>query len=222
MANLPPEVQLQGLTVQKRSSAILQFLMLYSESGKFDPLFITNYALINVLDELSRTPGVGEAHLFGRLNYSMRIWFDVARLKSLGLAPSDVIRAVQAQNVAAPVGRIGARPVPEDQQFQWNVQTQGRLTSTEEFGAIVVRANPDGSALHVRDVARVELGAQTEDTYTRLNGEPGVAIAIYQTPGANAIQTAAAVNATLDRVRARFPQGLQTRVIFESRCLSMP
>ena len=215
MANLPPEVQLQGLTVQKRSSAILQFLMLYSESGKFDPLFITNYALINVLDELSRTPGVGEAHLFGRLNYSMRIWFDVARLKSLGLAPSDVIRAVQAQNVAAPVGRIGARPVPEDQQFQWNVQTQGRLTSTEEFGAIVVRANPDGSALHVRDVARVELGAQTEDTYTRLNGEPGVAIAIYQTPGANAIQTAAAVNATLDRVRARFPQGLQTRVIFD-------
>jgi hydrophobe/amphiphile efflux-1 (HAE1) family protein len=216
MANLPQEVQAQGLTVKKRSSSILQYLMLYSEGAKFDPLFITNYALINVLDELSRTPGVGEASLFGRLNYSMRIWFDTARLTSLGLAPSDVIRAVQAQNVQAPVGRIGARPVPEDQQFQLNVQTQGRLITAEEFGAIVIRANPDGSALHVRDVARLELGAQNEDTYSRLNGEPGVTIAIFQAPGANAIQTAAAVNATLDRVRARFPEGLQARVIFDT------
>ena len=109
----------------------------------------------------------------------MRIWFDTQRLTSLGLAPSDVIKAVQAQNIQAPVGRIGARPVPDDQQFQFNVQTQGRLTTPEQFGDIVLRANPDGSTLRVRDVARVELGAQNDDTFNRLNGKPAVAIGLY-------------------------------------------
>ena len=179
LSSLPAEVQAQGITVQKRSSSILQFITLYSEGGKLDPLFIANYALINVLDALSRTPGVGQASLFGRLNYSMRIWFDTSRLTELGLAPSDVIRVVQAQNTQAAVGRIGAQPVPDDQQFQLNVQTQGRLTTPEEFGAIVLRANNDGSVLYVRDVARIELGAQNEDTISRLNGNPAVAIAIY-------------------------------------------
>ena len=120
------------------------------------------------VDELARTPGVGLASLFGRLDYSMRIWFDTSRLTSLGLAPSDVIAAVQSQNVQAPVGRIGAQPVPTDEQFQLNVQTQGRLTTPEEFGAIVIRANSDGSVLHLRDVARVELGAQNQDVESRL------------------------------------------------------
>jgi multidrug efflux pump len=216
LANLPPEVQAQALTVQKKSSSILQFILFYGEGGKLDPLFITNYVVINVLDELSRTPGVGQASLFGALNYSMRIWFDTSRLTSLGLAPSDVIRAVEAQNVQAPVGRIGARPVPQDQQFQLNVQTQGRLTTAEQFGNIVIRANPDGSVLRVRDVARLELGAQNEDVESRLNGDPAVAVGIYLAPGANALQAAAAVNATLDKVRARFPAGLQTRVVHDS------
>jgi multidrug efflux pump len=216
IASLPTEVQVQGLTVQKRSSSILQFISLYSEGGKLDPLFITNYALINVMDELSRTPGVGQATLFGREDYSMRIWFDTSRLTSLGLAPSDVIRAVQAQNVQAPAGRIGARPVPEDQQFQLNLQTQGRLTTPEEFGAIVIRANPDGSVLQVKDVARIELGAQNQDTFSRLNGNPSVAIGMYLAPGANAITVSKAVNATLDKLRARFPEGLQARVVHDS------
>src|SRR6266852_800029 len=167
LAQLPQEVQLEGLTVQKKSSSILQFVLLSSDNGKYDPLFITNYATINVIDELSRTPGVGQASLLGRLNYSMRLWFDTERLTSLGLSPSDVIKAVQAQNVQAPVGRIGARPVPDNQQFQLNVQT-------------------------------------------------AVAIGIYLSPGANAIQTAAAVNATLDKVRARFPEGLQARATYDS------
>jgi len=216
MANLPPEVQLQGLTVEKRSSSILQFISFYSEGGKFDPLFITNYVLINVLDELSRTPGVGKATLFGQLNYSMRIWFDTSRLTSLGLTPADIINAVQAQNVQAPVGRLGARPVPQDQQFQLNLETKGRLTTPEEFGAIVVRANPDGSVLQVKDVARIELGAQNYDTYSRLNGNPAVAIGIYLAPGANAITVAGAVDATLDKLRARFPEGLQARVVHDA------
>src|SRR3981189_544837 len=128
LSQLPPEVQQQGLTVQKRSSAILQFIVLYSANGEQDPLFITNYAIINVLDAISRTPGVGQASLFAKLNYSMRIWFDSQRLTSLNVAPSDVIAAIRSQNVQAPVGRIGARPISDQQQFRLNVQTTGRLT----------------------------------------------------------------------------------------------
>jgi multidrug efflux pump subunit AcrB len=127
LSQLPPEVQQQGLVVQKKSSAVLQFIVLYSENGEQDPLFITNYAIINILDAISRTPGVGQAQLFGRMNYSMRIWFDSRRLTSLNLAPSDVIAAIKAQSVQAPVGRIGTRPISDQQQFQFNVQTQGRL-----------------------------------------------------------------------------------------------
>ena len=216
LAQLPAEVQLEGLTIQKKSSAILQFIVLYSESGKQDPLFITNYAVINVLDVLSRTPGVGQASLFGKLNYSMRIWFDTKRLTNLDLTPGDVIAAIQAQNVVAPVGRIGARPIGNDQQFQMNVQTQGRLTTTEQFGNIVLRANPDGSLLRIRDVARVDLGAQSEDVEGRINGEPAVAIGIYLTPGANAIDTANLVRSNLARLSQRFPEGLKYLVNYDT------
>jgi hydrophobe/amphiphile efflux-1 (HAE1) family protein len=216
LAQLPQEVQRQGLTVQKRSSAILQFVNFYSPDGKLDPLFISNYATINVMDEISRTPGVGQASLFSKLRYSMRIWFDTQRLVSLNLAPSEVIAAIQAQNVQAPVGRIGARPIPDDQQFQMNVQTQGRLQTPEQFGAIVVRANPDGSVLRVRDVARVEMGAQNEDSFSRLNGAPAVGAAVYLAPGANAVATSNAVKATLARVAKRFPAGLSVRVVYDS------
>src|ERR1700723_1391014 len=200
LAQLPQEVQQEGLTVQKESSAILQFIALYSENGKQDPLFITNYAIINIMDVLSRTPGVGQAFLFSKQNYSMRIWFDTQRLDNLQLTPSDIIAAIQAQNVQAPVGRIGARPIGNDQQFQMNVQTQGQLTTSEQFGNIVLRANPDGSLLRIRDVARVELGAQNEDIEGRINGEPAVAIGIYLSPGANAVDTAAAGRANLTRL----------------------
>ena len=216
LAQLPQEVQLEGLTIQKKSSAVLQFLMLYSENGKQDPLFITNYAIINVLDVLSRTPGVGQARLFGALNYSMRIWFDTQRLNNLQLTPADVIAAIQAQNVVAPVGRIGARPIGKDQQFQLNLQTQGRLTTPEQFGNIVLRANPDGSLVRVGDVARVDLGAQNQDIEGRLNSEPAVAIGVYLSPGANAVQTAAQVKANLDRLSQRFPPGLKYLVNYDT------
>src|SRR5467141_2969922 len=216
LAQLPPEVQLEGLTIQKKSSAVLQFIVLYSENGTQDPLFITNYAVINLLDVLSRTPGVGQASLFGRLNYSMRIWFDTQRLDNLKLTPSDVISAIQAQNVQAPVGRIGARPIGNDQQFQMNVETQGRLTTPEQFGNIVLRANPDGSLLRVRDVARVEIGAQNLDSESRIDGRAGVPIGIYLAPGANAVTTAKAVQATLQKLSARFPAGLTYLVHYDS------
>jgi hydrophobe/amphiphile efflux-1 (HAE1) family protein len=216
LSQLPQEVQLEGLVVQKKSSAVLQFIALYSETGKQDTLFITNYAIINILDVLSRTPGVGQAHIFGALNYSMRIWFDTQRLSNLQLTPSDVIAAIQAQNVIAPVGRIGARPISNEQQFQLNVQTQGRLVTPEQFGNIVLRANPDGSFLRIKDVARVELGAQNEDIESRLNGKPAVAIGIYLSPGANAVQTAKLVRANLDRLSQRFPPGLKYLVNYDT------
>src|SRR5271163_1464644 len=216
LAQLPPEVQAQGLTVQKKSSAVLQFIVLYSQNGEQDPLFITNYAIINVLDAISRTAGVGQASLFAKLNYSMRIWFDSQRLTSLNLAPSDVIAAIRAQSVQAPVGRIGARPISDEQQFQFNVQTQGRLTTSAQFGDIVLRANNDGSVLRIKDVARVEIGAQNMDSESRIDGQAGVPIGIYLAPGANAVTTAKAVQTTLARLSERFPPGLAYLVQYDS------
>ena len=216
LSRLPQEVQRQGVTVQKRSSAILEFLAFSSEGAKQDPLFISNYVTINVLDRLGRVPGVGSATLFGALDYSMRIWFDTQRLTSLNLAPSDIVTAIQQQSVQAPVGRVGARPTSADTQFQINLQTKGRLTTPEEFGNIVLRANPDGSVLRVRDVARVELGAASQDSESRLNGNPAVTVGVYLAPGANAVQTSQRVQDALDEVGTRFPEGLKSTVFYNS------
>ena len=216
LAELPPAVQAQGLTVQKASSAVLEFVNFYSKSGKQDPLFITNYVTIGVLDEISRINGVGQATLFSRQLYSMRIWFDSKRLTNLNLTPADVIAAIQSQNVVAPVGRIGARPASGDVQFQLNVQTQGRLTTPAQFGNIVVRANQDGSTLRVRDVARVELGAQNVDSESRLDGKPSVAMRVSLAPGANAVATAHLVNAKLESLKQRFPEGLDYQITWNS------
>ena len=216
ISRLPAEVQRQGVTVQKRSSAILEFLAFSSEGGKQDTLFVSNYVTINVLDRLSRINGVGSAALFSPLDYSMRIWFDTNRLISLNLAPSDIILAIQQQNVQAPVGRVGARPTADDTQFQINLQTKGRLTSAAEFGDIVVRANADGSVLRVRDVARVELGAATRDSESRLNGNPAVTLGIYLAPGANAVNTSKAVQVALDDLGKRFPEGMKSTVFYNS------
>jgi len=216
MARLPQEVQRNGVTVRKQSSAVLQFLALYSETGAQDPLFLSNYATINIVDTLARVPGVGQVSLFGGMDYSMRIWFEVDRLISLNLTPQDVIAAIQAQNVQAAVGRIGARPIGPDQQFQFNIQTQGRLTSPGQFGEIVLRANPDGSTLRVRDVARVELGAASMDTESRLNGRPTVTMGVYLSPGANAVQVAQSVRDTLERLAQRFPEGVRYLIVYDT------
>jgi hydrophobe/amphiphile efflux-1 (HAE1) family protein len=216
LSRLPAEVQRQGVTVQKRSSAILEFLAFSSEGAKQDPLFISNYVTINVLDRLSRVSGVGSATLFGALDYSMRIWFDTSRMVSLNLAPSDIMLAIQQQNVQAPVGRVGARPTSDDTQFQINLQTKGRLTTAEDFGNILLRANPDGSVLRLRDVARVELGAATQDSESRLNGNPAVTLGVYLAPGANAVQTATRVQAALDDLSKRYPEGLKSQVFYDS------
>jgi hydrophobe/amphiphile efflux-1 (HAE1) family protein len=213
LARLPVEVQLQGVTVKKQSSAILEFLQFYSEGGKQDTLFISNYVTINVLDAVSRVPGVGQAFVFGAQDYSMRIWFSTDRLIQLNLTPGDIIQALRSQNIQAAIGRVGAKPVSDSTQFQINLQTQGRLTTPEQFGNIVLRANPDGSVLRIRDVANVELGAATLDTEGRLNGNPAITIGIYLSPGANAVATSKRVEALLDNLATRFPEGMK-KIIF--------
>jgi HAE1 family hydrophobic/amphiphilic exporter-1 len=175
---LPAEVSRQGLTIRKKSAALLQVIQLYSPKNTYDSLYLSNYATINILDPLSRIKGVGQATLFGPLDYSLRIWLNPDKLTNYSLTPSDVINAVSAQNVQAALGRIGAAPVARDQQFQLTIKTLGRLTTPEQFGAIVLRANADGSVVRIRDVARVETGAKSSDRYSRFNGAPAASIGI--------------------------------------------
>jgi HAE1 family hydrophobic/amphiphilic exporter-1 len=213
---LPDEVTRQGLSVQKVSSALLQVIQIYSPDGTYDALYLSNYATINLLDALKRINGVGNAQLFGSLNYSMRVWLDPSKLTGLNLSPNDVINAIRSQNVQAAVGRIGAAPISQDQQLQLTISTQGRLTSVAQFDQIVLRANPDGSVVRLRDVARVDLGAQSSDTYSRYNGSPAAAIGIYQSPGANAVQVADDVRATMEELSGRFPEGLAYGVFYDT------
>ena len=215
-AELPATVVAEGLTVQKKSSAILMFVNFYSPDAKFDTLFIANYMTINIIDEISRTPGIGQATLLSREKYSMRVWFDNNRLVQLGLSPSDITSAIASQNQVAAVGRIGARPAGPDQQYQLNVQTQGRLVTAKQFGEIVIRANPDGSTLRLKDIARLQLGAQTEDSQSRFDQKPSVALAIYLSPGANALSAATGVKTLLARLQHRFPPGLAYNVTYDS------
>jgi len=187
LASLPDEVKRIGVTVKKVSSAFLKVIAVYDPDGRYDNLFISNYLTINVLDRLKRTPGVGDVTLFGPLDYAIRVWLDPARLAQLRLSPADIQAAIRGQNIQAPAGRIGARPISEDQQFQLTITTQGRLATAEEFERIVLRANPDGSVLLLGDVARVELGARVADVETRFRGRPAQLFAVYQAPGANAV-----------------------------------
>ena len=215
-AKLPDEVKRTGVSVKKKSSALLQVINLYSPAKAYDALFLSNYATINILDNVKRVRGVGDAFLFGGLEYSMRIWLETDRLTGLGMTPNDIVAALQAQNIQAAAGRIGAQPIGDDQQFQLNIETKGRLTDPAEFENVVVRANPDGSFVRIKDVARVELGARTADAFGRYNGEAGALIAIYQAPGANAIGVAEGVRAELERLARSFPGELAYKVTYDT------
>src|ERR1700751_5417204 len=195
---LPDVVQRVGITVRKKSAALLQVINIYSPKNSFDAIYLSNYATINIIDPLARIRGVGQVTLFGPLDYSLRIWLDPDRLTERNLTPNDVIQAVQNQNVQAALGRIGAAPITSDQQVQINIKTKGRLARPEEFAAIVLRSNPDGSVVRVSDVARVEIGARTQDRFSRFNGAPAAAIGIYQSPGSNAVEVAKKVRDTVN------------------------
>src|SRR3984893_10642728 len=215
LSSLPQDVQRQGVTVKKKSAALLGVVAVYSPNHTHDPLFISNYVTINLLDQIKSTPGVGDAALWGPQDYAMRAWVRTDRLTGLGLTTGDIIKAMQAQNIQAAVGRIGARPISDEQQLQLNIQTKGRLSTVEEFQNFVIRPNPDGSVLRLRDVARLELGAANLDRETRLNGGPAAVVAIYQSPGANAIATLDAVRTRLAELEKSFPEDLTWKVTYD-------
>jgi hydrophobe/amphiphile efflux-1 (HAE1) family protein len=216
LATLPPEVQRQGVITKKQSSALLQCVAFYSPKGSRDALFLSNFVTINVLDAVKRVPGVGDASLFGPLDYSMRVWLKLDRMSSLDITADDVVKAVQAQNVQAAVGLVGAAPLMGPVDFQLNISTQGRLTDAKEFENIVVRALPDGGLVRIKDIARVELGAKTSDSEARYNGKPSAGIQIYQLPGANALATAQGVRKLIKELEPRMPEDVAYDVMYDT------
>src|SRR6266576_606716 len=207
--NLPPDVNTFGLTMRKSTGFPMLIISMTSPENSYDALFLANYANINIVDALYRVPGVGEVRIFGAGDYAMRIWVKPDFLAKLGLTVPELVRAVQQQSTVNPAGQIGARPVPAGQEFSYTVRSQGRLQTAEEFGGIAVRSNPDGSVVRLNDVARVELGALNYGQIGRVNGKPGCALGIFQTPGSNALAVADGDKKTMAELSQRFPQDVQ-------------
>src|SRR5712691_11847255 len=207
-SQLPTDVTNFGVTVQKSVTAPLMVIGLYSPKGTYDAKFLANYSYINLNDQLTRVPGIGNVQVFGAGQYAMRLWVKPDQLAKLGITVPDIVSAIQAQNTVNPAGQVGGAPVPKGQEYTYSVRAQGRLTSPEEFGQIVVRETPDGGIVRVKDVARAELGAQDYTIIGRLNGKPGAIIAIYQLPGSNAVQAAYGVKELIAEVKKRFPEDM--------------
>jgi len=215
LSKMPDEVRRSGVRVQKKSSALLGVIAVYSPKETHDELFLSNYVTINLLDQIKSTPGVGDATLFGPQDYSIRVWIKTDQLTGLGITTSDIIAAIQSQNVQAAVGRIGARPISNDQQLQLNIQTKGRLSSVQEFENIIIRTNPDGSILRLGSIARLQLGAANLDRATRLNGSPSSLIGIYQSPGANALTTIEALKKLMNGSAKSFPEDVAWKITYD-------
>ncbi|WP_018691029.1 efflux RND transporter permease subunit [Algicola sagamiensis] len=215
-AKLPSDVTRAGITTEKRSPNMLMVINLYSDDDKIDDVYLSNYASIYIQDQLSRINGVGGVSQFGAKDYGMRVWLDPDRMTSLKLTTSDIRNAIQQQNIQASAGQLGQPPFDNNQQFQYTLQAKGRLVSVEEFENIIIRANEDGSYLRLRDVARLELGSQSYSATSKLNGSAAAAIAVYQSPGANALDVADAVHAELDRLSKRFPKTVKYNVLHDT------
>jgi hydrophobic/amphiphilic exporter-1 (mainly G- bacteria), HAE1 family len=215
MAQLPTAVQAQGVTIQKKSTSILQIIALTSPDNRYDSLFLSNYATINLLNELARIPGVGNVNVFGVGQYAMRVWLDPQKLYTYGLTPGDVINVIQQQSQQVAGGQIGAPPAPAGQPFQYTVSVQGRLADPQQFGAIIVKSQ-NGAITRLRDVARVELGAQTYSQTFRFNGQQSAGLAIFQNPDANALAVANAVKAKMAELARAFPPGLAYSIPFDT------
>ena len=207
-SQLPFDVQQYGVTIKKSTTSPLALFSVYSPKGTYDALFLTNYAYININNPMARVPGVGQVSIFGAGNYAMRFWVDPDRLSKLGITVSEILDALKNQNTVNPAGQVGSEPVPAGQQFTYTVLAQGRLTDEKQFGDVVVRANVDGSVVRMRDVARIDMGAQTYSMIGRLNGQPAAIIAIYQLPGSNAIDTMNQAKALMEEAKTRFPADL--------------
>jgi HAE1 family hydrophobic/amphiphilic exporter-1 len=207
-AQLPAIVSTAGLTVQKSVTSPLMLIALYSPNGTYDNIFLANYGYINLADQLTRVQGISRVQIFGAGQYAMRIWVNPDQLTKLQVTVPQILAAVNTQNTVNPAGQVGAEPIPSGQQFTYTVRAQGRLANPEEFGNILIRANPDGSSLRLKDVARIELGAQTYNLSSRYNGKPAAVLALYQLPGTNAVQAALNVRAAMAGLSQRFPQDL--------------
>src|SRR6266852_1138042 len=215
-SQLPVEVRNYGVTLRKAVSAPLALFSLYSPQGTHDALFLTNYAFININDPMTRVPGIGQVNVFGAGQYAMRFWVRPDTLARFNITMSEIIDALTKQNTVNPAGQIGAEPVPPGQVYTYTVRTRGRLTSVEEFENIIVRANPDGSIVRMKDVARVELGSQTYNMKGRINGEPSALISVYQVPGSNALDTMNRAKALLEELKTRFSADLDYRVSLDT------
>ena len=208
-SQLPADVNNYGVTVQKSTTAPLMLVSLYSPNQTYDGVFLANYAYINLVDQLTRVPGIARVQVFGAGQYAMRLWVKPDQLAKLEITVPEIISAVQKQNTVNPAGQIGGEPIPKGQKFTYTVRAQGRLQSPEEFGEIIVRANPDGSFVRVKDIARIDLGAQTYNLYGRLNGKPSAILALYQLPGSNAVKAAEGVKKLMAEVKPRLPANME-------------
>jgi len=216
LSQLPTPVQAQGVTVQKRSTAILLFVTLTAPDGRYDSLYLANYATIRLKDELARLPGVGNVNVFGAGQYSMRIWLDPDKLKARSLNAQDVVLALQQQSQEVTAGQVGAPPTPPGVNFQYTIDLSGRLTDVEQFENVIVKTGDNGQITRISDVGRVELGAQTYSQYFNLDGKQAAGIGIYQSPGANALDVEHAVKAKMETLSRDFPQGLVYAVPFDT------
>ena len=214
-SQLPADVTNFGVTVRKSTTAPLMLIGLYSPNGTYDARFLANYAYINLSDPLARSTGIGQVQIFGAGQYAMRLWVNPNQLAKLGITVTEIVSAIQAQNTVNPAGKAGGEPAPPNQEFTYSVLAQGRLTSPEQFGQIVVRETPDGGIVRVKDVARIELGAQDYSLLSRLNGKPSAIIAVYQLPGSNAVDAASGVNKLMAQMKQRFPEDMDSVVALD-------
>jgi HAE1 family hydrophobic/amphiphilic exporter-1 len=215
-SQLPIDVVNYGVTVQKSTTAPLMLINLFSPNGTYDNVFLANYSYINLNDQLTRVPGIASVTVFGAGQYAMRCWVRPDKLAKLGVTVPEIVKAIQTQNTVNPAGQIGGEPVPKGQEFTYAVLAQGRLPTPEEFGQIVIRANPDGSILRLKDVARLDLGAQTYSLVGRYNSKPAAVVAVYQLPGSNAVQAAAGVRKLMAEVKQRFPKDLEYDIALDT------
>src|SRR6202050_2471385 len=215
-SQLPADVNNYGITVRKSVTAPLMWVALYSPRGTYDAKFLANYAYINGVDPILRSSGIGNVQVFGAGQYAMRLWVKPDTLAKLGITVPEIVSAIQAQNTVNPAGKAGGEPAPKGQEYTYTVLSQGRLVSPEEFGNIVVRETPDGATVRVRDVARMELGAQDYSISGRFNGKPGAIIAAYQLPGSNAVDAAAGVKRLMAQMKERFPEDMDFAVSLDT------
>ena len=215
-SQLPAQVTIAGLTVQKSLSSPLMLLSVASPNSSYDGVFLANYAYINLVDEVTRVTGVSRVQVFGAGQYALRVWVKPDQLAKLGVTVTEIVSALQVQNNVNPAGQIGGEPVPAGQQFTFTVRTQGRLVTAEDFENIILRSAADGSVLHLKDVARIELGAQTYNLAGRYNGKPAAIMAVYQLPGTNAVQCAKDVRVRMDQLAGKFPSDMTYKVALDT------